>query len=102
MMIKKTLTRKRGNHIEDFAIKLTEWVGTPTSIIIHTIVFMTAFLAYFLGASIELVLLVMTTFLSIEAIYLSLFIQFSVNHATQSIEDVEENLWRNSRGRSGA
>jgi hypothetical protein len=90
MIKSKPIKKDRG--VEKVAVKITEWVGTPLSIVVHTIIFATAFLVYFLGVSLEIVLLVMTTFLSIEAIYLSLFIQLSVNRTTESLEEVEEDL----------
>ena len=37
-------------------------------------------------------LLVLTTIVSLEAIYLSLFIQMTVNYTTQSIEEVESDI----------
>lgn len=91
MMIKKVAPIKK-DRVEKLAVTVTEWLGTPISIAVHTAVFILAFLSYFLGVQFEIVLLVMTTFLSIEAIYLSLFIQLSVNVTKQSIEGVEEDL----------
>jgi len=38
------------------------------------------------------VMLVLTTAVSLEAIYLSLFIQMTVNKNTESLEDVEEDI----------
>lgn len=78
--------------IEKISIKLTEWVGTPASIVAHTIFFIGAFTLYFFGVSFDKVLLVLTTVVSLEAIYLSLFIQMTVNRNTESLEDVGEDL----------
>ena len=91
MMIQKNPITK-GADLQKLAIKITRWVGTPTSIIIHTFLFAGAFLAYYFGIKFETVLLVLTTIVSLEAIYLSLFIQFSVNITKESLEDVEEDL----------
>jgi len=91
-MVNQTLKRKKESPIERGAVQITEWLGTPISIGIHTCVFTLAFLSYFLGVNFNTVLLVMTTFLSIEAIYLSLFIQLSVNVTKESLEDVEEDI----------
>ena len=90
-MIQKKPTTKETD-LEKMAIKMTRWVGTPASIIIHTFLFAGAFLAYYFGVKFETVLLVLTTIVSLEAIYLSLFIQFSVNITKESLEDVEEDL----------
>jgi uncharacterized protein YoxC len=91
-MVNTVLKKKKESSIERGAVQITEWLGTPLSIGIHTCIFTLAFLSYFLGVSFETVLLVMTTFLSIEAIYLSLFIQLSVNVTKESLEDVEEDI----------
>lgn len=47
---------------------------------------------FFFGVPISFVLLVLTTLLSIEAIYLALFIQITVNRNTRSLEEVEEDI----------
>ena len=82
----------KNKQLEILAIKLTEAIGTPLSIIIHSALFVIAFLFYFFGVSFDKILLVLTTIVSLEAIYLSLFIQLSVNKNTQSLEDVEEDI----------
>lgn len=68
-------------------------IGSTESLIAHSI----AFVAFFLLAILniftwELMLLVLTTILSLEAIYLAIFIQITVNKHTQSLRDVEEDL----------
>lgn len=91
MIITKKPTKKE-SELEKLAVQMTHWVGTPQSLIVHTFLFAAAFFAYYLGIAFETVLLVLTTIVSLEAIYLSLFIQLSVNHATESLEDVEEDI----------
>ena len=44
------------------------------------------------GWALNEMLLVLTTLVSIEAIYLALFIQMTVNKTTESLEDVEEDI----------
>jgi septal ring factor EnvC (AmiA/AmiB activator) len=72
--------------------RFTAWIGSPVSIIVHTIVFAAAFVFVLLGAPLNTVLLVLTTAVSLEAIYLALFIQMSVNKNTQSLADVEVDI----------
>lgn len=73
--------------------KLMLWVGSPTSILVHTVAFAAAFSVGILGlVEWPTVLLVLTTIVSLEAIYLSLFIQMAVNQNTKSLHDVEEEL----------
>src|SRR3989344_5042042 len=91
MMIRKKSLVKNID-LEKLAVKLTEWVGTPASIIVHTFLFIGSFLVYFLGVKFNTILLIVTTVVSLEAIYLALFIQLTVNRTTESLEDVGENL----------
>lgn len=83
-------TQKR--RTEDFATRMTEWVGTPGSIVMHTFLFALAFVFVWLGTEIDTVLLVLTTAVSLEAIYLAIFIQMTVNRNTRSLEEVEEDI----------
>lgn len=71
---------------------ITYWVGTPLSIGIHTVFFIISFLFVAFGVSFDKVLLVVTTIVSLEAIYLSLFIQMTVNQHTKSLQSVEEDI----------
>ncbi len=92
MMVKKTITHHKESMLEKAAVQVTEWVGTPTSIAVHSVLFVLAFCVYFLGIELDTILLVVTTIVSLEAIYLSLFIQLSVNRTTESLEDVGEDI----------
>lgn len=83
---------RRQKRIQAFSERLTEWVGTPTSVIVHTIFFAGMFFLVLFGWSLQDMLLVLTTLLSIEAIYLALFIQMSINKTTESLEDVEKDI----------
>ncbi len=80
------------NDLENIAISITRAVGSVWSIIIHTIIFIASFSLVFFGIRLELVLLVLTTILSLEAIYLSIFIQLSVNYQARAIANVEQNI----------
>lgn len=75
-----------------WAHRFTSWVGSPSSILVHTILFIAAFVFVLFGTPLNTVLLVLTTAVSLEAIYLALFIQMSVNKNTQSLADVEEDI----------
>jgi len=73
--------------------KMIVWVGSITSLAIHTV----AFIAFFVVAALHMVgwdtmFLVLTTVVSLEAIYLSIFIQFSVNRQAASLREVEEDV----------
>jgi peptidoglycan hydrolase CwlO-like protein len=77
---------------EDFSKKLTRWIGSPSSIIIHTIFFIGMFCLRFFGISSSDVLLILTTVVSLEAIYLSIFIQMTVNQHAEELEEVSEDI----------
>jgi ElaB/YqjD/DUF883 family membrane-anchored ribosome-binding protein len=69
------------------------WVGSPASLAIHTVVFIAFFTVSILKwAPWDLMLLVLTTVVSLEAIYLALFIQMSVNRQSISLREVEEDV----------
>lgn len=78
--------------LEKISFNLIKWVGTPYSVIFHTLVFMVIPTLGLLGLDLRTVLLIFTTWLSIEAIYLAIFIQMSVNRNTESLEEVEEDI----------
>jgi uncharacterized protein YoxC len=70
----------------------TKSVGSRTSVVLHTIFFIVMFSLTFFGVNFDTVLLVLTTLVSLEAIYLSIFIQMTVNENTEALEDVEEDI----------
>lgn len=80
------------NNSEQISIKITNWIGTPGSIFVHTLFFAGAFSLYFFGISINNILLVLTTVVSLEAIYLAIFIQMTVNKNLESVEVVREEV----------
>lgn len=82
---------KQKHKLEHVTASVTKWVGTTQSIILHSLFFVGIFvLVPVLG--LDKVMLVLTTAVSLEAIYLSLFIQMTVNRNTESLEDVEEDI----------
>lgn len=79
--------------LEKTALTLTRWVGSTQSIVVHTIAFAASFAAVWLGVlTFDRMLLVLTTVVSLEAIYLAIFIQMTVNQTTESLSEVEQNL----------
>ncbi len=70
--------------------ELTRAVGSVGSLILHSLAFLTAFLLGAFGlAEWDSILLILTTVVSLEAIYLAIFIQMSVNLNTASLREVE-------------
>ena len=79
--------------LEKTADKATRWIGSTSSLVVHTIFFIVAFILPEMGIiSFERMLLVLTTVVSLEAIYLAIFIQMSVNKNSQDIEIIQENV----------
>jgi len=86
--------------------KIVRWVGTPESLIIHTIAFIILLCLPLIGVPAYFSMLILTTIVSLEAIYLSIFIQMGVNrHADEqaqtkkvlsnieeTIDDVQETI----------
>jgi uncharacterized protein YoxC len=82
--------RKR---IRKTAFAVTRAVGSPTSIIVHSLLFAASFgLADYGLVSFDRMLLILTTIVSLEAIYLSIFIQMTINFTTEDIEEVSEDI----------
>ena len=80
------------NFLDKFADKITDWIGTTTSLVFHTIIFMGILSLYFFGTPITSILLFLTTLVSLEAIYISLLIQRAVNRQKIAIDHVEESV----------
>lgn len=78
--------------LEQFAIRTTTWIGSTQSLLVHTALFIVSFIIVILGVPLDRVLLVVTTLVSLEAIYLSIFIQMSVNRSEARLSSVSENL----------
>ena len=70
----------------------TRWVGSTSSLIIHTLFFIGIFGLRLMGVSLESILLILTTAVSLEAIYLAIFIQRSVNLNTATLEEAAEDI----------
>ncbi|MFZ2984047.1 MAG: hypothetical protein WA053_03135 [Minisyncoccia bacterium] len=76
-----------------FVEKIIGGVGSVPSLIIHTLVFASSFVLSVLGfASWGTMLLVLTTMVSLEAVYLAIFIQMSVNKHAQELAEVSEDV----------
>lgn len=69
------------------------WIGSPASLLVHTIAFVAFFGVAFAGwVEWGLMLNILTNVVSLEAIYLAIFIQFSVNQQAASLKGVEEDV----------
>lgn len=81
------------DHVPTLIERLVTWIGSEGSIAVHTVLFLGAFsLAFFHVVSWATMLLVVTTVVSLEAIYLAIFIQMTVNRHSESLREVEHDL----------
>ena len=78
--------------MKKFPERMTHWIGTTGSLMAHTVVFIAAFSLPYFGVPFSDALLILTTVVSLEAIYLAIFIQMTVSRSMQSIEEVEEDV----------
>lgn len=83
-----------------FVEKIIGGVGSVASLIVHTLLFIISFALAITGlVSWNTMLLVLTTIVSLEAIYLAIFIQMSVNRqavelaeVSEDVEDIQEDI----------
>jgi low affinity Fe/Cu permease len=78
--------------LERNAESATKWLGSTSSLIFHTILFIVSGSLPFFGVPFDVVLLVVTTAVSLEAIYMNIFIQMAVNKNTADIEEIQEDV----------
>lgn len=77
---------------QQLAFTATQYIGSIPSLVLHTVFFVGIFSLYLFGYSFETILLILTTVVSLEAIYLSIFIQMTVNKQGEIIAEVSEDV----------
>jgi hypothetical protein len=91
MSLRKTPSQKTeesvAERLSEHAIK---WIGSLNSLALHTVVFCLTFSLYFLGVSFSVILLVVTTVVSLEAIYLAIFVQMTLNRHSKQLKTIED------------
>lgn len=85
----KTITE---TPLEKVAHNATKWIGSIPSLIVHTVLFAGTISLALFGISLETILLVLTTIVSLEAIYLAIFIQMTVNRNTTQLHEVGKDI----------
>lgn len=78
--------------LERFALAATQRIGSTSSLVVHSFFFIGIFALQFLDVSFNQIMLILTTVVSLEAIYLSIFIQMTVNRQGHQIEEVSEDV----------
>lgn len=85
--------KERLSLLEKTANSVMWWIGSIQSLVAHTVFFILSFALPIFGiVDLDHMLLVLTTLLSLEAIYLAIFIQMSVNKSSEHIEDLKEDV----------
>lgn len=80
------------NFLEKISFNLAKWIGSPFSLILHTIVFGGFFILRYYGILTNPVLFILTAAVCLEAIYLVIFIQMSVRNNTNNLVHLQTNL----------
>ena len=75
---------------------ITDMLGSTASVIAHSLLFVAIFALHWLDVGIDEILLILTTAVSLEAIYLSIFIQRSTNRQGARIESAVDEIRRNT------
>ena len=89
----RELKTENSTLLDKMADSVISWIGSTSSLVFHTLLFITSFLLpLFKVVEFEEMLLVLTTIVSLEAIYLSIFIQMSVNKSNKHIEVIKEDV----------
>jgi low affinity Fe/Cu permease len=88
----KTIEPQFAKQAERLSTRFTKSIGSPTSVLIHTVFFAGIFVLRFFGVSSDQIMLILTTVVSLEAIYLSIFIQMTVNQQALGFSEVKEQV----------
>lgn len=89
----RELKTENSTMLDKMADSVISWIGSTASLVFHTLLFITSFLLpLFKVVDFEEMLFVLTTIVSLEAIYLSIFIQMSVNKSNKHIEVIKEDV----------
>lgn len=96
MKIKEILTKIKivfsDESLEKFYLSIPEWFGSKLSVKIHTIIFIFSYCLIIIGFNPSSVFDVLTNVVSLEAIYLSLFILMSGNLQLKKLHDVADGV----------
>lgn len=77
---------------EKLSFKLAKWIGSPISLILHTVIFGGFFIFRYLGFVTNSVLLVLTAAVCLEAIYLVINVSMIIRNNTRSLLEVQEKI----------
>jgi low affinity Fe/Cu permease len=75
-----------------FSERITTWIGSEASIVLHTFAFIAIGSLHYFGVPFVNMMVILNTAVSLEAIYLAIFIQMTVNRHSADIEDIQEDV----------
>jgi len=87
--MRERIAKLKNGQTTDAFIK---WVGSLSSLAVHTLLFLSCFVVGIVFGNWDSILLILTTVVSLEAIYLAIFIQMSINRNTESLQAVEKDI----------
>ncbi len=82
----------RFSQLNGFSHSTMDWIGSVSSLVVHTIFFIASFGLILFGLNSDKVLLIVTTIVSLEAIYMAIFIQMAVNQNNRSLNEMEVDI----------
>lgn len=88
----KNTSPSRENPKIGVAERIARAIGSVSSLIAHSAFFVGIFSLSLFGFSFDQILLILTTLVSLEAIYLAIFIQMTVNRQAMELEEVQEDI----------
>lgn len=80
------------NFLEKFSFSLAKWIGSPISLVLHTLMFGGFFVLRYYGIATNPVLFILTAAVCLEAIYLVIFIQMIVKNNTYNLTQLQGNV----------
>lgn len=83
---------EKESHLEKLSLATTHYIGSFYSLVLHTIFFVGIFSLQWFGFGFDQIMLILTTVVSLEAIYLAIFIQMTVNHQAHKLAEVSEDV----------
>jgi uncharacterized protein YoxC len=84
--------QKNESRLEQLALGTTHYIGSFYSLVLHSVFFVGIFSLQWFGFRFDQIMLILTTVVSLEAIYLAIFIQMTVNHQAHKLAEVSEDV----------
>ena len=80
------------NFFEKLSFKLAKLIGSPLSLLLHTIVFAGFLFLRYIGVINNAVLLILAALACLEAIYLVIFVQMITKNNTKTLGEIQQKI----------